>query len=67
MNHFSVNHGKLEIKTKEGYSLDVSINKDEAHSLLRELERYYGRPQEVTREEILAPEKISFLEDSDGN
>ncbi len=66
MNHFNVNNSKLEIRTKEGYSLDVYLSKEEAHSLLRELERFYGRPQEITREEILAPEKVSFLDESNG-
>lgn len=66
INEFGVNEKYLDIRSKHGHSLSLEITKDEAHELIKKLEKQFGRPQEVTREEILAPEKISFLEESDG-
>lgn len=66
INEFGVNEKYLDIRSKEGHSLTLQITKGEAHDLIQKLEKYFGRPVELSREEILAPEKISFLEDSDG-
>lgn len=66
INEFGVNERYLDVRSKEGHSLTLEITKGEAHELIKKLEQYFGRPQEISREEILAPEKISFLEESGG-
>lgn len=66
-NEFSVTSNSVSMTDKNGRTFTVSdVTKDEAHKLLSELEKVWGRPQEITQEEVLAPERVSFLEDSDG-
>jgi hypothetical protein len=68
--NFAVNHNSLEITIESGHLYQFkNFDKDDAHQLINMLAAVHGYPEEnkpLSREEILVPEKLDFLEDSDG-
>lgn len=68
MKDFAVTSDSLEITNDSGHVFRFSdLTRDEAHILVNKLVEVFGQPETSTREEILAPEKVGFLLDSNGD